>query len=179
MMEIAVYGLPARMPHWSFGVRYTSINYSNPPRHGPFADFRSDVPWWSLSRVPGQWQHLARECAGRPLTSAKLSRCSPQKISRTFLAATTNRPSALGHIRGRDSGTLNSGCVNNLSLFRRRQPGLISSGCLLMNRVQQCRHRLRKGKPRKQGQAVSRAQVRDLHHRNALAQPKPRLFLWF
>jgi hypothetical protein len=65
MMEIAVYGLPARMPHWSFGVRYTSINYSNPPRHGPFADFRSDVPWWSLSRVPGQWQHLARECAGR------------------------------------------------------------------------------------------------------------------
>ncbi len=22
MMEIAVYGLPVRMPHWSFGVRY-------------------------------------------------------------------------------------------------------------------------------------------------------------
>ena len=24
MMEIAVYGLPVRMPHWSFGVRYIS-----------------------------------------------------------------------------------------------------------------------------------------------------------
>ncbi len=22
MMEVAVYGLPVRMPHWSFGVRY-------------------------------------------------------------------------------------------------------------------------------------------------------------
>src|SRR2546430_16250197 len=30
MMEIALYGLPGRMPHWSFGVRYI---YQLIPRH--------------------------------------------------------------------------------------------------------------------------------------------------
>ena len=28
MMEIAVYGLPVRMPHWSFGVRYIYSSFS-------------------------------------------------------------------------------------------------------------------------------------------------------
>ena len=61
MIEIAVYGLPVRMPHWSFGVRYI---HQLVAQHGALEDLRGDVPGRSVPRVSGGRQFACRKRAG-------------------------------------------------------------------------------------------------------------------
>ena len=61
MMEVAVYGLPVRMPHWSFGVRY--IYQLVQHRMGHSRLVRGRVPRQPGACVPGRQQLAAREHA--------------------------------------------------------------------------------------------------------------------
>ena len=63
MMEIAVYGLPVRMPHWLFGVRY--IHQFNPAREWGYSRiFEVMFPGDPLPCLPGQQQYTAGKYIG-------------------------------------------------------------------------------------------------------------------
>jgi stage V sporulation protein R len=60
MLEISVYGLPVRMPHWSFGVLHPP---AHPPAHGHSRIFEVMFPA-PVSCLPGGLQHSPGEHAG-------------------------------------------------------------------------------------------------------------------
>jgi len=73
MMEIAVYGLPVRMPHWSFGVRY--IYQLIQRRMGHSRLFEVVFPAIPATRI-------LPPATGSPRTSWSPRTCSGTRISR-------------------------------------------------------------------------------------------------
>ena len=61
MTEIAVYGLPVRMPHWSFGARYI---YQLLQRHMGYSRLFEGAPRQSRSCVSRLEQRSRRQCTG-------------------------------------------------------------------------------------------------------------------
>ena len=95
MMEVAVYGLPVRMPHWSFGVRY--IYQLVQHRMGHSRLFEVVFPGNPGRAYLGRQQLAAREHArdwrtcSATRTSRRTTRCSSAARSRWATASSSKR----------------------------------------------------------------------------------------
>src|SRR5277367_1140511 len=81
MTEIAVYGLPVRMPHWSFGARYI---YQLLQRHMGYSR-------WSSPAIPGT-------PTSPPATDSRITSWSPRTCSVTPIFPRTTCCSAAARI---------------------------------------------------------------------------------